>query len=206
MSHQQSLQLEISKTAKLLHEWFQRVIHSTDQMLFGIAPKGPHREAVVLDVLSKNARKLRTASLDTNGELYTSLLLLLAAIYRRLALTLNESHWEAALTNVLTLGESIIEYRAEANSLGLEFGTSAALFKGVFDDALGNSGLAGVDSGLGEEDQRMALGLALNWGMRFLLAYAVECGESLPEQVPGKKDLSWIRDVVSSFRGLGIHI
>jgi hypothetical protein len=37
------------------------------------------------------------------------------------------------------------------------------------------AGLEGSASYLNREERQVALGLAINWGMRLLLAYAVEC-------------------------------
>ena len=189
--------VDISKAAQALHEWSFSVVDLVDKGLFGIAPEGSHREAMILDVLSRNAREVKTASLDATGGLYSPFAFLLAAICKRLDLLLTGSHWQAALTNVLMLRKQLIDYREVAGSFGLDLGTSTSVFKDALDEALGNSGFAGVDSDLDEENRRIALGLALNWGMRFLLAYAVECGENLPEPSPKQKDLSWIRDLIS---------
>ena len=39
----------------------------------------------------------------------------------------------------------------------------------------------------------MALGLAINWGMRLLLAYALECSISSSN----RKDLAWIASLMA---------
>ena len=57
--------------AEQLSDWFRSILHFTGESLFGIVPEGPHRDAVVLDVLKRNARILSEAELDNKGELYS---------------------------------------------------------------------------------------------------------------------------------------
>ena len=52
----------------------------------------------------------------------------------------------------------------------------------------------GRDPVFGLETSRIALGLAINWGLRFLCAYALEC-EGL-ELLPGRRDLAWIAELL----------
>src|SRR6266566_8159265 len=89
--------------AEHLNEWFRSVLHFTDSSLFSIAPEGPHRDAVILDVLKRNARIIAAGKLDRNGELYSPLCLFLAAACRRLAITLGPGHWRAAVDNLIQL-------------------------------------------------------------------------------------------------------
>src|ERR1039457_762780 len=37
--------------AEQLSDWFRSILHFTGESLFSIVPEGPHRDAVVLDVL-----------------------------------------------------------------------------------------------------------------------------------------------------------
>jgi len=50
-----------------LTEWFDSVFDLTQESLFGIAPEGPHRDAVVVDSLMRNARIIYRAELDQEG-------------------------------------------------------------------------------------------------------------------------------------------
>ena len=65
--------------------------------------------------------------------------------------------------------------RAESATVGLEIGSPALLFKQEFDEAINQASVAGGVSYLNKEDRQVALALAINWGMRLLLAYALEC-------------------------------
>jgi len=68
-----------------LTEWFDSVFDLTQESLFGIAPEGPHRDAVVVDSLIRNARIIYRAELDREGKLYSPLCFFLTAACRRLA-------------------------------------------------------------------------------------------------------------------------
>src|ERR1022692_292505 len=63
-------------------------------------------------------------------------------------------------------------------------------------EAINQAALAGGVSYLSKEDRQIALGLAINWGMRLLLAYALECCRSITSS--NRKDLAWIANLVGS--------
>ena len=182
--------------AKQLHDWFHDVLRVTDKRLFGIVPAGPHRGAIVLDVMTRNARIILAGSeIDNEGTLYSPLCLLLAAACRKLGTTLGVGHWRAAVDNVIHLQEQTVSARAESATVGLELGGPARLFKQQLDEAIIQAGLAGGPSYLDRENREIALGLAINWGIRFLLAYALECGRSLPDS--NRKDLAWVASLLA---------
>lgn len=182
-----------SVAATELHEWFQGVERLAHEGLFGIAPEGPHRSAVILDVLKRNARLLVDAELDHNGTLYTPVTLVLVAGSKKLGIALRAGHWRAAVENVLDTRERMRSL--DMTAAWLDLGDPAAVFFAELKEALRQSGVAGVPSYLDDGNRRIALGLALNWAMRFLLAYALGCKTS--EHLKGRKDLSWIARVLS---------
>jgi len=65
------MQSDLAAVAEQLDDWFRSIVHSTSESLFSIVPEGPHRDAVVLDVLKSKARILSEAELDTTGKLYS---------------------------------------------------------------------------------------------------------------------------------------
>src|SRR6266853_3404811 len=83
-----------------LIEWFDSVFDLTQESLFGIAPEGPHRDAVVVDSLIRNARIIYRAELDQEGKLYSPLCFFLTAACRRLGARLSIGHWRAALESL----------------------------------------------------------------------------------------------------------
>ena len=78
--------------------------------------------------------------------------------------------------------------------VGLEIGSPAVIFKHQFDEAINQAALAGGVSYLSKENREVALGLAINWGMRFLLAYAFECCRSMTGS--NRKDLAWVANLM----------
>jgi len=176
-----------------LHDWFVSILHLTERRVFSVAPEGPHRDAVVLDTLKRNARILSQAELDHDGKLYSPLCFFLAAACRKLGTSLAVGHWRAAISNVLDLQNQLMSTRSESDAVGLDVGSPAVLFKREFDEAIRQSGLGDIASYLDKEDREVALGLAINWGMRFLIAYALECSRS---NGSGRKDLAWVASVV----------
>ena len=179
--------------AAQLHHWFESILRLTEESLFSVVPAGPHRDAVVLDTLKRNARILSQAELDNEGKLYGPLCFFLAAGCRRLGTSLAAGHWRAAMNNVTDLQNRLMSTRDESYAVGLDIGSPAVVFKREFDEAVRQSGLAGSVSYFGKEDREVALGLAINWGMRLLIAYALECS---PSKGSDRKDLAWVGSVV----------
>jgi len=65
-----------------------------------------------------------------------------------------------------------------------------AIFKAEFGEAIRQAGLIEGASFLSKEDRQVAVGLAINWGMRLLLAYAVETPRR--RRSSKRKDLTWL--------------
>ncbi|HEX4229096.1 MAG TPA: hypothetical protein VHZ07_10520 [Bryobacteraceae bacterium] len=178
-----------------LDEWFQSVARLTDAGLFSIAPDGPHRDAVVLDALRRNARTVYEAELDTDGRLYSPICFFLAAACRQVGVPLRIGHWRAALDNVRNLQRQLGISRSESLDVGLDLGSPATIFKAEFDEAVRQAGLIDGVSFLSKKDREVALGLAINWGIRLLLTYSVST--SRPPQPSKHKDLAWLADRVA---------
>jgi len=180
--------------AEQLHDWFHSILRLTEQNLFSLMPEGPHRDAVVLDALKRNARILSQSELDSEGKLYSPLCFFLAAACRKLGISLGVGHWQAALDNVVHLQQRIESARTESATVGLEIGSPAVLFKQEFDEAINQAAVAGGVSYLNKEDRQVALGLAINWGMRLLFAYALESFRSMDRS--DRRDLAWVANFV----------
>ncbi len=184
------MESELLFVAKQLDDWFRGILHVSEETLFGIVPEGPHRDAVVLDVLRRNARILAQSDVDGEGRLYTPLCFFLAAACRKLGTDLGAGHWGAALENVVHLQQRLVSARAESAVFGLETGSPVVLFKQELNEAINQAGIAGGIGYLDREDRQVALGLAINWGMRFLLSYA--SGYTRPATDADRKDLAWL--------------
>ena len=177
-----------------LNQWFQSVQRLTEASLFSIGSEGPHRDAVVLDALRRNARIVYEAKLEPDGRLYSPICFFLAAACRQLRTGLGIGNWHAALDNVRDLQRRLANSRSDSVDVGLDIGTPATLFKGEFDEAIRQSGLIDGISFLGKEDRQVAVGLAINWAMRLLLAYAGETPRPTPPS--DRQDLAWLAERV----------
>jgi hypothetical protein len=187
--------LQNQEVAEELHDWFCSIQRLADRGLFSIAPDGPHGDAVILDVLVRNARTLAESRINGEGELYSPLCFFLAAACRHLRTSLGVGHWRAAVDNVVHFQEQMRGVQADSVNLGLKLGTTVEVFKQELDEAMNHAGLGGTPGYLDKENRGIALGLAVNWGIRFLLAYAIECGRRPVE--PGAKDLTWVASLIA---------
>jgi hypothetical protein len=172
-----------------LNEWFGCVVRVVDDAILA-GEEGAHRNAAVLNVLTRHARRIREAEVDAEGALYTPLCLVLVAACRQLGLTLGPRHWEAAVAGVVSLSRQVAASRNGSARIGLELGTPANILKEQLDEALLHAGVAGVPTFLDREGRGIALGLAIHWAMRFLCAYAMECPGLRAD--PVRRDLAWI--------------
>ena len=194
------MEAESKRAAEQINDWFGRILHLTSGGFFGMAGGGPHRNAVVLDVLRRNARILLGSEIDEEGRLYSPLCFFLAAACQTVGVVLATGHWLAAINNLIQLRQEVATAYRESASVGLDIGTPAVLFKQELDEAIRQSGLVSGASFLGKESREVALGLAVNWAMRFLLAYAAE--SAVQSNGSDRQDLVWVaslvRNVISS--------
>jgi hypothetical protein len=123
------------------------------------------------------------------------LTLALVAACRRLGIIPTPRHWVAAVRNVRDVRSRAAS--ANAQQLALPIGTAASLFKELFGEALIEAGVTDRPTILVEQNRRASLGLAVNWGLRFLVAYALQIR---PARSPsrGPHDLRWVHSLIGS--------
>lgn len=182
-------------SARALNEWFASVLRTCD-MVFQLPETTAHRDAVIHSMLTSNAKVIIDSEIDDEGKLYPAVAKALAAACRKLGVETNVGHWKAALQNVLG---AAAEFGNHNDPLGLALGSPAAVFKSLLDEALINAGVTDRPTILVEENRKTALGLAINWGMRFLLAYAFEL-PSRSRRAPAPQGVWWIRSLIDPLR------
>jgi hypothetical protein len=157
----------------------------TQKSLFGIAPESPHRDAIAIDSMIRNGRIIHNADLDSEGGLYSPLCFFLVAACRYLKVRLGAGHWRAALENLCSAEEI-----PELELFGLPSDTRASRFKAELNAAIEQAGFLDRTSLLNKDDRNVAVGLAVNWAIRLLLAYAADFPN--PIESPGRQDLVWL--------------
>jgi hypothetical protein len=181
------------QAASELSAWFRTILALCDRTVFAISTHEPHRQAAVLAVLSRNAKIIIHGKADESGNLYTPLCFVLAGACRRINLEPGDREWFAAITNVSRIGEQLQLVGAAAV---LPIGTPVTIFKQQLDEALVNAGVTDQPTILDHHNRDVALGLAINWGLRFLVAYAQESAPQASGSAP--RDLSWVKFVVQN--------
>ena len=176
---------QFDPTAAELAEWFDSVFDLAQKSLFGIVPEGPHRDAVVVDSMIRNARIIYRAELDQEDKLYSPLCFFLVASCRHLAAHLGTGHWRAALENLCQS-----QRLPGLEAFGLPLDAPSYRFKAELDAAIEQAGLIDRTSLLNKEDRKVAIGLGINWAIRLLLACAADY--SNPVESPGHRDFSWL--------------
>jgi hypothetical protein len=84
---------------------------------------------------------------------------------------------------------------AEPERFALVLGTPASILKELFCEALVNAGVTDRPTLLTEKNRSASLGLAVNWGLRLIIAYALLLP---PARLPRSqvRDLRWVRSLV----------
>ena len=173
-----------------LQTWFQSIQKLSRDTIFAISRGKEYHDATILGVITENARKV-CESKEDGFNLYTPVCLLLVSLSERMNITVVAKHWKAAIENVFSLTREL-KQSALANETGIFLGTSTSIFKSQMREALQNAGLLGYPTNLTEENRKSATCLALNWGIRYLIAYAFEELVKSKLQKTKAQDLFWI--------------
>lgn len=185
---------DLSVVAENLHDWFGDFMRLCDASLFSMSSDPAHQEAAVLHTLIRNAKEVTDTPLGPRGDLYPPVAFSLAAACRRLGISPGKGNWKSAVENVLDFRRKLGDL--EDSDIAFPIGTTASNFKNLFEEALINAGVTDRPTILDDDNQRSALGLAVNWGMRFLIAYALETKSKKKPRTDRPRDLAWIRDLV----------
>lgn len=184
---------ELAEAAFELSQWFARIVDGVDKMIEGITDSKEHRDAALMGILSRNATSFLSAPIDHAGSLYSPLCLCLASACLRLGIKPTAGNWRAAIDNLVKLTPQLPS--ASLESVGVDLGTPASIFKSLTDEALINAGMTDRPTFLNESNRKTALGLAINWGLRFALAYAADVRDAPAPS--GAKDIHWLHRFIT---------
>ncbi len=184
----------VDSVARALSEWFVGMVVLHDESYFGIASTKDHRGAIVLSVLTRSAKELIETPVDRKGRSYAPLCRMLAAACRRLGVEPGPRHWGQAIHGVAK--QALPRGIPEAERFGLGQESLVMLFKGLMDECLVNAGVTHRPTILDRVNRRTSLGLAINWGLRFLLSYSLHATGARSRAGEDRRDLAWIRSKV----------
>jgi hypothetical protein len=189
--------------AAALSEWYEQILRHSDSTEFAVATEERHRQVAVVDVLTRNARALLSETMKDPVARYAATCFVLAATSRLIGLVPTRDNWKSALENVRHLRNQLVH--ADPSGVGLKNRTAAQIFFDHFAEALVMAGVAGNETTLDEAGRWTALGLSLNWGMRFLIGLAAEAKTPKTHKAgrgarkaQEKRDLSWMHDLVAA--------
>jgi len=154
--------------ATKLADWFRGIRDSFDRTIQATGSDEPHRKAAALSSVNQHARLFRDAS--DPGRRIREATYVLAGATRTLDLEpLSAEQWHAAINNVQSLSA---ELRALPTTSWLREDADT-IFHDQFIESLQQAGVTGTPTILNKQNRKRALGLAVNWGMRYSVAAAM---------------------------------
>ena len=165
--------------AASLDAWFRDALRALQSVVRPTASSDELRRAATLGIVGSCARRLVHASAD-DPALYEDVMLVLCGACLYLRVTPDARAWRAALQ---ALRDAHGTEAASAGRVYPTLGKPSKLFKHLLDGALVHAGVTDQATILDRANRDRALGLAVNWGLRFLLAYAAERETRLPSDV-----------------------
>ncbi|NOY94245.1 MAG: hypothetical protein GXP55_23965 [Deltaproteobacteria bacterium] len=160
------------RTAQALDSWFTSLRQTLDGTVFSVAADERRRRAAALGVVTRHVFELEEAAGQPAIQVRETAWVLAGAT-RWLAMMPGLSQWRAAVRNVVSL-----DARLDAmpkDSPWVE--DVAAIFRSHMLETLRQAGVARVPTILNAQNRRVALGLSVNWGMRYLVAGAAGLAE-----------------------------
>lgn len=161
--------LDAERTAIALAAWFERLRAVLDRTVFAAGSDEPHRRAGALGLLTRHAERLLAAGAGEPAASLREAVWVIAAATRVLGVVPGRAEWLAASRNVLTLDADLEALPARGPWLTDDV---ASIFRAHLEEALKHAGVTRTPTILDAENRRTALGLSVNWGLRFLVAQA----------------------------------
>jgi hypothetical protein len=163
-----TLTLDPDRAARKLTEWFTGLRDRLDRTVFAVGGDEPHRKAAALTSVSRHVALFEAASVESGAQIREAASVLAGAT-RALGLEApDQAQWLAAARNVASV-DAQLHALDPSPWVGED---AAAIFREHFVEALRQAGVARVPTILDAANRRTALGLAVNWGMRYLVAAA----------------------------------
>lgn len=160
-----------------LSQWFREGRSRYEEVTKSLAGGDQGRSQLFAHgAIERSANKLLERREDEDlSFLFSSTCIFLGAASQFLGLRVTAENWKAAIENVLGIERQLSD--AQAVAFGIP-DSASALFLSELGTQLDNAGFARVPSVLNQENRRRALALAINFGLRFLIAIGLEGGRN----------------------------
>lgn len=167
-----TLAFDPTKAAASLDRWFTGLRATLDKTVFAVGLSEPHQRAAALNVVTRHVAQLETAIEQSQAAAEVrEIAWILAGATRYLGAAVRQPQWLSAAENVARLD-------AQLDGLGSAWVADAvSIFRDHFFDALRQAGVTRHPTLLGPVDRKTALGLSVNWGLRYLIAAAARLGD-----------------------------
>lgn len=165
--------VEPGRAAPRLDSWFRHVRAALDETLFSVGGDPAHRRASVLTVLTRHVGLLAAAAEQPVLAIRETTFILAAATHR-LGVMPGEREWHTAASNVVALDAQLSEAASQSPWVP---SSAAEVFRDQFTETLRHAGVAQAPTVLDAGNRNTALGLSVNWGMRYLVAVAASLAE-----------------------------
>jgi hypothetical protein len=163
--------MDVHPAAKALDRWFDAMSRHWDQTVFAIGMSEPVRHAAARALLARHATTIVSSAPDARGTLVRPTVIALIAACRVIGVRLDAPRWAAAIANAVELDARLEEtFALHPNAVPWIEG-AVEVFKVQLDDGLVHGGVTDRPTILAQRNRTLAIGLAVNFGMRFLVAY-----------------------------------
>lgn len=161
------LALDPAVAADRLDVWFTQLRTTLDNTVFAVGASEAHQRAAARNVVTRHVIELEAAVAAGQPVIeLREIAWILAGTTRTLGLTLRRAQWLAAAQNVVRLVEQVEALPSPW------VGDAVSIFREQFLETLRQAGVTRAATNLGPENRTTALGLSVNWGLRYLIAAA----------------------------------
>lgn len=191
--------MDVNRTTALagLADWFNGLSGAVEKIFFEMHPDAALQDLTTQAHLRAYSGILAQGDLGHGPEMYTPLILVLSAAQRIIGERIDMQHWKPAVENLQSFRHQIRKAHDSGAFVALHIDSPSDNFYHLFVTALESSGhVPGKPTNLDDEDRGQALGMAVTWGIRYLLSAALDYyrsqGPTVSENIRITDGLIWV--------------
>lgn len=175
------LSFDPAEAAVSLAQWFTSLRETLDKTVFSVGDSEPHQRAAARNVITRHVAELDDAvEAGQQAVEVREIAWILAGATRALGVQLRPNQWLSATQNVARLD-------VQVDGLGTPWvGDIVSIFRDHFFEALRQAGVTRTPTILSAANRQTALGLSVNWGLRYLVAAAAGLGDEVTDPAVGE--------------------